>query len=74
MNFEKIISQFRLFLDEKNQTKIDILSNIYIASSFETTPLQTQYEEIEKLIQEFRSDVPLSLKLVKIHILGKLCL
>ncbi len=75
MNFEEIINSFQNAIFEENQKKIDILCNIYLASSFQNISLQTQYESIEKLINKVKNHSNLSkvsLNMVKISILGKM--
>jgi hypothetical protein len=75
MNFDEIINRFQKAIIEENQKKIDILCNIYLSSSFSNTSLQTQYENIEKLIIEIKNHSNLSkvsLNMVKISILGKM--
>lgn len=75
MNFEELIKRFQNAIVEENQKKIDILCNIYLASSFSNISLQNQYETIEKLINEVKSNSNLSkvsLNMVKISILGKM--
>lgn len=75
MNFEEIINRFQNAILEENQKKIDILCNIYLASSFENTSFQNQYETIEKLINELKKYNHLSkvsLHMVKISILSKM--
>ncbi len=75
MNFKEIIKRFQNAILEENQKKIDILCNIYLASSFENISFQNQYETIEKLINEVKNHNNLSkvsLNMVKISILGKM--
>ncbi len=75
MNFENIIERFQAAILEKNQKKIDILCNLYMSSSFDTTPLQTQYEKIEDLVSQVKMCSELSkvsITMVKISILGKM--
>ncbi len=70
-----MIKRFQNAILEENQKKIDILCNIYLASSFSNISLQTQYENIEKLINEVKNHNHLSkvsLNMVKISILGKM--
>ncbi len=75
MNFEEVIKRFQNAILEENQKKIDILCNIYLASSFSNISLQNQYEAIEKLINKVKNHSNLSkvsLNMVKISILGKM--
>ncbi len=75
MNFETIIQRFEEAIVEKNQKKIDILCNLYLASSFTTPVIQTQYEKIENLVNRVKEDNDLSkvsITMVKISLLGKM--
>ncbi len=75
MNFEELLNRFTKAINEENQKKIDILCNIYLASSFEDITLENQYKSIEKLINEVKNHKNLSkvsLNMVKISILGKM--
>jgi hypothetical protein len=74
MDFENIIQRFQNAILEENQKKIDILCNIYMASSFSEVSLQTQYEKIEEMIASAPMKLKVSLKMVKIHILSRICL
>ncbi len=75
MNFEELLNRFTKAINEENQKKIDILCNIYLASSFEDITLENQYKLIEKLISEVKNHKNLSkvsLNMVKISILSKM--
>lgn len=75
MNFEEVIKRFQNAILEENQKKIDILCNIYLASSFSNTSLQNQYDTIEELIVYIKKNNNLSktsLNMVKISILSKM--
>jgi hypothetical protein len=75
MNFEEVIKRFQNAINEENQKKIDILCNIYLASSFENVTFENQYKSIEKLINEVKNHKNLSkvsLNMVKISILSKM--
>lgn len=75
MNFEEVIKRFKNAIVEENQKKIDILCNIYLASSFQNISLQNQYEIIEELIiniKKYNNLSKTSLNMVKISILGKM--
>lgn len=75
MNFEELINRFDKAIHEENQKKIDILCNIYLASSFEDVTLENQYKSIEKLINEVKNHNNLSkvsLNMVKISILSNM--
>ncbi len=50
MNFEEVIKRFTKAIHEENQKKIDILCNIYLASSFENITL-------EKTLQTFQREL-----------------
>ncbi len=75
MNFEELLNRFTKAIHEENQKKIDILCNIYLASSFEDVTLENQYKSIEKLINEVKNHKNLSkvsLNMVKISVLSKM--
>lgn len=75
MDFENLIQRFEEAIVQKNQKKIDILCNIYLASSFTNPVIQMQYEKIEELInkiKEYSELSKVSMTMVKISLLGKM--
>ncbi len=71
MDFENILQRLRRAMEEEDAKKIDVLCNIYMASSFPEVSLQTQYEKIEEMIASSHTS-KVSLKMVKIYILSKM--
>ncbi len=75
MDFETLFRRFEEAIVEKNQKKIDILCNLYLASSLTTPSIQTQYEKIEYLVnrvKEYSELSKVSITMVKISLLGKM--